>query len=206
MASGKIQNTLKLIVIIVFFQCAGFSKNKIAPIIIPPINPEDSLPISKIVKRHKSGHREILATGPEAMRYIFYRAGCMDGSSLVGLLQHEWKSDSQLEKWTGACKSLKSDSIYFRISHPGNPEKYKEFGDNTIVLLKKAEEEKNIQWFQKAIEYEPALADARLNLFQSEVDKKNCKRAKRHLDIFLLLSPGFSQNYQLKSYYSKSCK
>ncbi|MCC5815723.1 MAG: hypothetical protein JJT78_13290 [Leptospira sp.] len=195
-----------MIFIFGFIQCSVFFQKQEAPLAIPPINPGDNLSISKIVKRHKSGHREILATGPEAMRYIFYRAGCMDGSSLVGLLQHEWKPDSQLEKWTGACKSMKSDSIYFRITHPGNPTKYKEFGDTTLSYLRKAEEEQNIAWFQKAIEYEPALADARLNLFQSEVDKKNCKKAKRHLDIFLQLSPGFPQNYQLKSYYRKSCK
>lgn len=195
--------------VLVSFHCALLTPpppKKPVPQTPPAINRGDSLPISQIVRIRKDGHREILATGPEAMRYIFYRAGCKDGSTLAGLLQHEWNDNSRKEKWTGACRSLRSDVVYFRISHPGNRLKYAEFGKITYPFLRMAEEKRNPEYFAKAIEYEPALADARLNLFQVQARIGNCKSAKRHLDIFLRLSPGFPQKYSLQSFYKKKCQ
>lgn len=170
-----------------------------------PINPGDKLPLHEIVSVRPDGMRVILATGPEAMRYIFYRAGCRDGSGLAGLLVHEWKPESRTEEWTGACRSYQSDTVAFRISHPGNPLKYREFGEITHTFLKKAEEESNPNWFFLAIENEPALVDARLNLFRTYVEKKQCKRAKRNLELILMLSPGFPQKKSLESFYAAGC-
>lgn len=186
--------------------CAGFSFKDKKQNLPPAINLGDRLPISTIVKIRPNGKREILATSPEAMRYIFYRAGCEDGSGLAGLLHHEWKEESRTEEWTGACRSLSSDTIFFRISHPGNSAKYREFSEITYPYLKKAEEEKNSNYFYKAIEYEPALVDARLNLFREFVEKKNCKIAKRHLSLILLLSPGFVQKRSLERFYKTHCR
>ncbi|WCL48217.1 hypothetical protein [Leptospira sp. GIMC2001] len=192
-------------IIALVFNCASLSFLDQKPIENIPINPNDSLAISKIVKLGKDGKREILATSPEAMRYIFYRAGCSDGTSLAGLLKHEWKEDSKIEEWTGACRSLISDVVRFRISHPGDRLKYQEFGEITQPMLIKAENEKNVSWFYKAIEREPALADARLNLFRDFAEKKNCKAAKRNLSIFLLLSPKFQARRSLEQFMKQKC-
>jgi hypothetical protein len=193
------------IILIQTISCAGFAFKDPKPNLPPAINLGDSLPIATIVKIRPDGKREILATSPEAMRYIFYRAGCEDGSGLAGLLHHEWKEESRTEEWTGACRSLSSDTIYFRISHPGNSAKYKEFNQITYPFLKKAEEEKNSNYFYKAIEYEPALVDARLNLFREAAEKKKCTIAKRNLSLILLLSPGFPQKRSLERFYKLRC-
>lgn len=170
------------------------------------VNPYDSLEISKIVKIRKDGYREIYATGPEAMRYIFYRSGCKDGSPLSGLLHHEWNDSTHSARWTGACKSMKTDSIYFRLIDTKNPAILKQFGEFTLNYLQLAEEKKDISYFLKAIETEPALPDARLNLFYHELKQKNCNNAKRHLNIFLSLSPGFPGNPSLKKSYQTTCE
>jgi hypothetical protein len=169
------------------------------------INSKDILPLQNISKLHSDGSREILATSPEAMRYIFYKAGCSDGSALAGLMEHNWNDQSNQEIWKGACKSLKYDTVHFKISNPGNLSKYKEFANTTYPLLLKAESTGDIRYFMEALEYEPALPDARLALFRFRADKKECKKAKRHLLIFLNLSPGFYQKRSLESYYSKNC-
>ncbi|MCZ8348035.1 MAG: hypothetical protein O9346_16610 [Leptospiraceae bacterium] len=186
--------------------CSTFSsQDDIPDPSLQAINSKDILPIPSIAKFHPDGSREILATSPEAMRYIFYKAGCTDGSQLAGLMEHNWNELSNQETWKGACKSLKYDTVHFKISHPGNLAKYKEFANKTYPLLLKAESSGDVQLFMEALEYEPALPDARLALFRFRVEKKECKKAKRHLIIFLNLSPGFYQKKSLESYYTKTC-
>lgn len=172
---------------------------------LAPINLHDRLPISEIVKKRPDGRREISATGPEAMRYIFYRAGCEDGSGLAGLLSHTWNPGSQMEEWIGACKSLSYEKVFFRIYPPMSPERYSEFGKKTKPLLDSAENEGNIEKLKIAIQFEPALADARLNLFRHYLEGKKCAQAKRNLDIFLLLSPGFPQRRTMENQFKKYC-
>ncbi len=161
--------------------------------------------IPEIARIRSDGFREISATGPEAMRYIFYKAGCKDGSPLVGLLSHEWKEESRLERWTGACKSRKTDLVYFKTFSDIKSERIREFGSTTLSYIKMAEERNDPSYFFLAIEQEPALADARLGLFQHEVRNRNCKEAKRHLEIFLILSPGFHANSELKKVWTRHC-
>lgn len=207
--TGSIQ-TLELFFFITYLillsSCSTFSSQDAIPDpSLQAINSKDFLPIKTIASIQADGIRKILATSPEAMRYIFYKAGCTDGSPLAGLMEHNWNEQSNEEVWKGACKSLKYDSIYFKISHPGNLSKYKEFSNTTYPLLVKAESSGDMQAYREALEFEPALPDARLALFRFRAEKKECKQAKRHLIIFLNLSPGFYQKRSLESYYKKYC-
>jgi hypothetical protein len=201
----QIQNGFILLFLSISIHCSWGAKNNVPDPSLNPINPKDQLPIQEIVRIKKNGTREILSTSPEAMRYIFYKAGCSDGTPLAGLMEHNWNSDSKVEEWKGACKSLKYDSILFRVTHPGNLAKYKEFSKVTYPLLEKAEKKQDVNYYMQAIEYEPALADARLALFKWRTEHKECKKAKRELTIFLNLSPGFIQKRSLESFYKKIC-